>query len=395
MEYIYADRISTVQPSAIREILKTTQDPNVISFAAGSPATAAYPLREIADITSAILQEQPLAALNYSISEGYTPLREACKKFVRDREGDIVRDDDDLIVVSGAQQGIEIVAKCFVNDGDSVVIEEPTFLSAINTFKTYNARMLGAPVKPDGVDVEVLEQLFKQNPNCRVFYTIPNFQNPTGYTMSAVKRKQVYDICVRYNVLILEDNPYGEVRFNGEHIPTIKSLDTTGHVIYVGSFSKIIAPGMRVGYILANKRAMPPMVVAKQVADVHSNILAQMVCERFLTTADMGAHLANLRGIYSQKAKLMLNALDANCGSKVAFSRPDGGMFLWATLPQGQNAKDFCTAAAARGVACVPGNPFYLDMEAECREFRLNFSAPTDEQILRGCELLGETIKSM
>lgn len=393
MEYNFANRIKTVQPSAIREILKTTQDPNVISFAAGSPAVEAYPVKEIDNITRMILENSPMIALNYSISEGYQPLRTAITKFVNSREGNIVTEKDDVIVVSGAQQGIELTAKCFVNEGDTVLVEEPTFLSAINTFRTYNANVLGVKMEEDGPCIESLEKHLAENQNVKMFYTIPNFQNPTGYTMSLEKRQKIYQLCVKHNVLILEDNPYGEVRYTGQPLPTIKSLDSDGYVIYVGSFSKIIAPGMRIGYILANKAAMQPIVVAKQCSDVHSNILAQMVCERYLSTGNIPAHLASLQNIYRKKATLMLQELANNCGDKVKFSQPEGGLFIWATLPAGTDAVDFCKKAAERGVAVVPGNPFYLDAAAPCNEFRMNFSAPSNQQIIKGCEILGQVIK--
>ena len=392
--YQFADRMNGIKPSAIREILKSTQDPKVISFAAGSPASEAFPVKEIENITKMILSDNPIAALNYSISEGYTPLRKAISNFIKDREGAIVTTDDDVIVVSGGQQGIELATKCFVNDGDVVLVEDPTFANAINTFRTYHAELVGIPMEPDGPNIAKLEEALTTHKNIKMFYTIPNFQNPTGYTMSMEKRQAVYRLCASHGVMILEDNPYGDLRYSGTSIPSIKSLDTQGVVIYVGSFSKIIAPGMRIGYVVANKDIMSPMVVAKQCSDVHSNILAQMVCERFLATGNIPSHMNTLQKIYRQKKNLMMEHLQENCGM-ISFTQPEGGLFIWATLPNNMDSLMFCKKAAEMGVAVVPGNPFYVDETAPCSTFRINYSTPTTKQIIEGCQRLGALTREL
>lgn len=392
MNYEFSNRIAAVQPSAIREILKSTADPNVISFAAGNPAPEAFPVKAIENIISIIMGDSPIAALQYSVSEGYAPLREAVRTFACSREPGVAKTQDEVLIVSGAQQGIDLTIKSLINEGDTVLSENPSFVSALNTIRSYGANLVGVPVDDDGINIEALEAAIVGNSRVRLLYTIPNFQNPTGVTMSAAKRRQVYELCKRHGVLILEDNPYGDLRFAGKHQPAIKTLDEDGLVIYIGSFSKIIAPGLRVGYVIANKGVMPKLVVAKQCSDVHSNILAQMVCERFLTTSNTASHLYNLQKIYDSKAELMINSLQASCGDNLSWNRPEGGLFLWCTLPGRVEMKSFCAAAAAKGVAVVPGHAFLTDESAPCGSFRVNYSTPSNSQIVRGAELLGATL---
>lgn len=394
MNYTFSNRIAAVQPSAIREILKATSDPNIISFAAGNPAPEAFPVKSIENIIAIIMGDTPIPALQYSLSEGYTPLREATRTFALSREPGIATDNDSVLIVSGAQQGIELTIKCLVNEGDTVLSETPSFVSALNTIRSYGANLVGIPMDSDGINLELLEKALKEQPRVKLLYTIPNFQNPSGSTMSGEKRKAVYELCRSHGVLILEDNPYGDLRFAGKHIPAIKTLDTDGIVIYVGSFSKIIAPGLRVGYIIANSGLLPKLVVAKQCSDVHSNILAQMVCERFLVSCNMPSHLMNLQRIYDSKAELMMNSLAASCSDLLRWNTPEGGLFLWCTLPQGADMNAFCKASVAAGVAVVPGTAFLADEGEPCSSFRVNYSTPTNEQIVRGAELLGAALKN-
>ncbi|MEG0754265.1 MAG: PLP-dependent aminotransferase family protein [Angelakisella sp.] len=393
MKYNFSKRIAAVQPSAIREILKSTSDPNVISFAAGNPAPEAFPVKSIENIIGIIMGDTPIPALQYSVSEGYPALRDATMAFANSREEGISTPDDTIQIVSGAQQGIELVIKCLVNEGDTVLSETPSFVSALNTIRSYGANLVGIPMDKDGINLELLEKELTEQPNVKLLYTIPNFQNPAGITMSMEKRKAVYELCRNHGVVILEDNPYGDLCFSGKHLPAIKTLDTDGIVIYVGSFSKIISPGLRVGYVIANKDFMPKVVVAKQCSDVHSNILAQMVCERFLMSCNMNSHLFNLQRIYDAKAELMMNSLSASCGNLLSWNKPAGGLFLWCTLPDGVDILGFCKAAAAAGVAVVPGTAFLTDESAPCQSFRVNYSTPSNEQIVRGAELLGQALK--
>ena len=394
MRYQFSQKIDALQPSAIREILKATADPSVISFAAGNPAPEAFPVEAVQKITREILEENPISALQYSVTEGYPPLRDQLTRLVKERYG-IGRDFDQVLVVSGAQQGICLAAHCLLDEGDKVVSESPSFIGSLNAFRSFSFQLVGVQMEEDGIDIDRLEQALKENPNAKFIYTIPNFQNPTGITMSLEKRKAVYRLALEYGVLILEDNPYGELRFAGEDIPTIKSMDTEGIVIYCGSFSKVLSPGLRVGYVVAPKEIIAKMTVAKQSSDVHTTILSQMICERFLAAYDFAAHIAGLREIYRKKSALMIREMDGCFSPAVTHTNPQGGLFLWCSLPKGADMPAFCQKAVEQGVAVVPGSAFLTDESGNSESVRLNFSTPTDEQIKKGIGLLGDLTKKL
>ncbi len=389
MNYEFAHRMSGLQASAIREILKFTADPSVISFAAGNPAPEAFPVEAVEKITEDILRKNPIGALQYSISEGYTPLRDKLKSYLKERNN-IGQDFDELIITSGAQQGIEIACKVMCNPGDTVICENPSFVGSLNAFKSFDVNLVGVDVEADGISVEGLEEALKENPNTKLVYLIPNFQNPTGITMSLEKRMACYELCKKYGAIILEDNPYGELRFSGNDVPTIKSLDTDGIVIYCGSFSKVLSPGLRVGYAYACKELIQKMVVCKQVSDVHTNILGQMICYEFMANYDFAEHIKKLQEIYRNKCNLMLDCLSKHLNPKISYTHPEGGLFIWCTLPENVNMMEFCKRAVQNKVAVVPGNAFLPSEEYKTQSFRLNFSTPTDEQIIKGIEILGE-----
>lgn len=401
MQYEFASRMNGMQASAIREILKFTADPSVISFAAGNPAPEAFPTAEIEKITDRILCDTPIAALQYSISEGYTPLRETLKADLKQRYG-IGTDGDELIVTSGAQQAIELCCKVLCDPGDTVLVESPSFVGSLNAFKSYQANLVGVELESDGISIEGLKRALAENKNVRFLYTIPTFQNPAGVTMSAEKRKEVYRLCLEHGVLILEDNPYGELRFNatedrlgGTYVPPIKSLDTEGIVLYCGSFSKVLSPGMRVGYLCAPKAIVQKVVVCKQVSDVHTNILSQMICNEFMTTCDFNAHLEHLRSIYTHKSRLMLDEMKRQLNPAITWVEPTGGLFVWCRLPDGVDMQAFCVNAVQNKVAVVPGTAFLAHADDTTQCFRMNFSTPTDEQLVRGMEILGELTKTL
>lgn len=389
MDYSFSNKVAGLKASAIREILKFTAYPDVISFAAGNPAPEAFPVAETAEIISRILSENPVAALQYSITEGYTPLRETLKKRLS-VQNSYDPDADDVIITSGGQQGNELSCKVFLNEGDTLICESPSFIGSINSFKSYNVNLVGVPMDGEGIDPELLEDALKANKNTKIIYLIPNFQNPTGKCMSLERRKTVYGLAKKYGVMILEDNPYGEIRFEGENIPSVKSFDTDGRVIYCGSFSKVLAPGMRVGFVSAPKEVAQKIVVCKQVSDVHTNILAQMTADEFVNKYDFEAHLDRIRGIYRKKCALMLSEIDKNFSRRITVTRPQGGLFIWATLPGDCDMTGFCKRAVEAKVAVVPGNAFTINEDDPISSFRLNFSTPTDEQLVRGCEILGE-----
>lgn len=395
MNYNFSEKVSHLQASAIREILKFTSDPEVISFAAGNPAPEAFPVEDVKRISEEILESNPILALQYSITEGYTPLRDVLKKRMN-IEGNFNSDIDELIITSGAQQSNELAAKVLCDEGDTIICEAPSFIGSLNAFKSYNVNLVGVELEDDGINLEKLEETIKNNKNTKLIYLIPNFQNPTGNTMSLEKRKRVYELARKYDVFILEDNPYGDIRFAGEHIPSIKSIDTDGRVIYSGTFSKVLAPGIRVGYCSAPKEIVSKVIVCKQVADVHTNIWAQILAERFLSTCDMDKHLTEIRKIYKHKCELMLSEIEKNFSGKIKYTKPEGGLFVWCTLPEDCDMMGFCKRAVAEfKVAVVPGNAFTINETDKTTSFRLNFSTPTDEEIVKGCELLGKLSKEM
>lgn len=395
MNYNFSEKVSNLQASAIREILKFTSDPEVISFAAGNPAPEAFPVEDVKRISKDILEKNPILALQYSVTEGYTPLRDVLKERMKE-QGNFDSDSDELIITSGAQQSNELAAKVLCNEGDTIICEAPSFIGSLNAFKSYNVNLVGVELDDDGINMEKLEETIKSNKNTRLIYLIPNFQNPTGLTMSFEKRKRVYELAEKYDVFVLEDNPYGDIRFAGEDIQSIKSMDKSGRVIYSGTFSKVLAPGIRVGYCSAPKEIISKIIVCKQVSDVHTNIWAQILAERFLSTCDMENHLVEIRKIYKHKCELMLSEIEKNFSSKVKFTKPEGGLFIWCTLPSDCDMMGFCKRAVSEfKVAVVPGTAFTINETDKTTSFRLNFSTPTDEQIVKGCELIGKLSKEM
>ena len=394
MDYKFSQKVSHLQASAIREILKFTVDPEVISFAAGNPAPEAFPTQLLTKLSAEIFEQDPILALQYSVSEGYTPLRELLKKEL-EKKGEFVPERDDLIITSGAQQANELAAKVLCDEGDVLVAEAPSFIGSLNAFKSYNVDLKGVTLKEDGMDLEELEGVLK-NGGVKLIYVIPNFQNPTGRTTSLEKRKGLYELAKKYGAIILEDNPYGDLRISGENIPSIKSMDKDGIVMYSRTFSKVLAPGIRVGYISAPKEIVSKMIVCKQVSDVHSNIWAQVLAYKFMNTVNFEEHIKGLQAIYRKKCGLMIEQMKKNFSSKIVYEVPQGGLFIWCTLPDGCDMPSFCKKAVSEyKVAVVPGNAFMIKESDKTSSFRLNFSTPTDEQIIRGCEFLGKLSKDM
>ncbi len=396
MDYKFTEAIANLAPSAIREILKYSSVPGMISFAAGNPSPEAFPSKDIQRITTDILTSNSINALQYSVTEGYAPLRDTMKKYMSEKHNSFNADMDELIITSGAQQVMDLMTKAFVEKGDVIITEAPSFIGSLNTFRSYGAKLVGVPVDEDGMNIERLEKALQENKNAKFIYTIPNFQNPTGITMSMEKRKSVYNLAKKYGVLILEDNPYGEIRFAGENLPNIKSMDTEGIVVYAGSFSKVLSPGMRVGYAIGNKTIIAKLTVCKQTSDVHTTILMQMVTDEFLKQTDFESHLEMLRGLYRKKANLMMSLMDEHFGDKITYQKTEGGLFVWCTLPKSVDMMDFCTRAVKeKKVALVPGTAFLINETDECHNFRTNYSTPTDEQLVKGMQLLGDLAKEI
>lgn len=389
MNMAYSNKIAAVQPSAIREILKLSSDPSVIRFSAGNPAPDAFPVDEIRRITACILDEQPIDALQYGLTEGVPVLLEALKGHLHRRYG-IGSQNDRLLVTSGAQQVMDLTARCFLNEGDVVLCESPSFIGSLNCFRSYGARLCGVPVEADGMDVDALEQALKTERRVKMIYTIPNFQNPSGTTMTLAKRRRVYALAKQYGVLILEDNPYGDTRVAGQPLPAIKTMDQDGLVIYAGSFSKILSPGLRVGFACVPEWMTGKLTVAKQCVDVHTPVLNQMIVARWLQECDVDAHILKIQDIYREKLNLMCSLIDSRMGGFFTYVRPEGGLFIWCELPRRADMQAFAMEAVQQKVAVVPGSAFLTDERQPCHHIRLNFSTPTGQEIIDGMEILSQ-----
>ena len=395
MDYLFSDRVLALKPNAIREILKSASDPEVISLSAGNPAPDAFPVEAISEISARILRDNPIGVLQYGVSEGYNPLRDTLKTYLKEKHN-IGSGDDELIIVSGAQQVMDIAAKTFLNEGDVLVCEAPSFVGSLNTFRSYNAELVGVPVQPDGMDMDALEKVLDENPLAKMIYTIPKFQNPSGVTMSLEKRKRLYELAKAHGCMIIEDNPYGDLRYYGEDVPSIKSWDTEGIVIYSGSFSKVISPGIRVGFMVAPKAAMAKMIICKQGQDVHTTMWSQMICNEYMTKYDFEGHLSFLRKLYTQKADLCMQLLDEYVvPNGITYNKIQGGLFIWCDLPEDVDMLDFCKKLTERKVCVVPGNAFLTDSDLPCHSFRINFSTPTDKDLTKGIKEIGKLAKEI
>lgn len=392
MEYNISEKMKNMKPSAIREIFKSLGTPGAISFAAGNPSPESFPVDFIAESAADIFRNDAVTALQYSVTEGYPALRKDVEKRLSEKFG-INTEGNMTIIISGGQQGIELACKALCNEGDAVICENPSFIGALNSFRSLGVTPYGAELDDDGINLDQVEQLIKTVPNVKMLYLIPTFQNPAGITTSLEKRKAVYELARKYDLIILEDNPYGELRFAGEDVPTIKSFDTDGRVIYFGSFSKILSAGMRVGFFCAPEPVAQKMVVAKQVEDVHTNIFFQMICHRFMSEYDMNGHIEKIKKLYRHKCTLMLECLDKYMPDGVKYTRPEGGLFLWCTLPCGITLDEFIKKSVASNVFVVPGTAFNCDTEAKSSSFRLNYSVPSDEEIEKGIKILADILR--
>ena len=394
MEYQFSDRVKGLKPSAIREILKNSSAPGIIPLSAGNPAPDAFPYDAIRQVSARLLEDTPIEALQYGVTEGYAPLREHLLSYMKQKHS-VGTPDDGILITSGAQQVMDLLTKALLNEGDTVLCEAPSFIGSLNTFRSYRAKLVGIPMEEDGIDTARLEAALQSEKNIKYLYTIPNFQNPSGITMSLEKRKRVYELCRDHRVVILEDNPYGDLRFSGEDLPSIKSFDTEGVVMYAGSFSKVVSPGMRVGYAIGPQAVIQKMVVCKQGEDVHSNMWAQIVCHRFMTQFDYEAHLQGLRDIYRRKSRVLLSAMEGHFKPLITWSPFEGGLFAWCTLPGGMDMLGFVKRAMERRACVVPGTAFLTDEAEPCQSFRINFSTPTDEQLQEGVRILGGVAREM
>lgn len=385
-----AERVRPLEASAIREMFKLMGQADIISFAGGIPSPEVYPLDALADIAEEILKTNGTFALKYGITEGYAPLIAQVEE--KNKRNGIGAECDATIITTGAQQGIDLAAKCLLDPGDGVIVESPTFVGTLNSLRSYQAKLYGVNVESDGIDLCATEEILKSK-KIKMIYTIPTFQNPTGITMSIEKRKDLLELAKKYDCLILEDNPYGELRFKGDDVPTIKSMDDEGRVIYVGSFSKTLSPGMRVGFLVGHSALMERIIVVKQANDVHTPLITQMIISEFMKRYDMDAHIAKGAQSCKKKCEAMLSAMDGYFPDKAVYTRPDGGIFLWVTLPEGTDTVALSPKAIANKVAFVPGNSFMVSAAEPSNCFRLNFTTASDEQIEQGIKALGELLK--
>lgn len=392
MDFTFSNKISSLQPSAIREILKATSDPGIIPLAAGNPAPEAFPVDTVGAVAKVILDKYPIEALQYGVSEGYQPLRDTVFSWLKRREN-IGNDYDEILITSGATQVTDLLTKVICNEGDIVICEEPSFIGSLNCFRSYGCKLKGVPVEADGMDIDALEEALETTENVKFIYTIPNFQNPSGTTMSLEKRKRLYELAVKYKVVVLEDNPYGDLRTEGESLPTIKSMDKEGVVVYAGSFSKILSPGLRVAYCVADKKLIAKMTVGKQASDVHTPCLNQMIVNEWFKNYDVDGHIVKIQDIYRKKLNLMCDCIEKELGDFVEYVKPEGGLFIWCKLPDSVDMLEFVKKAVGKKVAVVPGNAFLMEDTEKCQYIRLNFSTPTDEGIIEGVRRLGEVAK--
>ncbi|MCL2773406.1 MAG: PLP-dependent aminotransferase family protein [Oscillospiraceae bacterium] len=390
MDYRISDKMINIKPSAIREIFKSLTDPTVIAFAAGNPSPDAFPVEKMSELSEIIYEKMPVLALQYGITEGYAPLIEKIKTRLKNRFN-IDSKSDSALIMSGGQQGIDLTCKVMCNPGDVVICERPSFIGALNSFKANGANIVQIDMESDGICIEKLEKALIEHKNAKIIYLIPTFHNPLGTTMSLEKRKAVLVLAKKYGVIILEDNPYGELRFRGEEIPTIKSFDKDDIVVYCSTFSKIIAPAIRVGFIVAPQEIANKIVVAKQVNDVHTNMYFQIMCDLFIEKFNIGEHIEKIRVLYKNKCLLMLDEMRKKFDKvNIKYTSPDGGLFLWCTLPDNIDLTRFVKLSLDKKVAVVPGGTFLADEREISHSFRVNYSFPTDEQIITGVNILAQ-----
>ncbi|MCL2080705.1 MAG: PLP-dependent aminotransferase family protein [Oscillospiraceae bacterium] len=388
MTYRFSAPMTGLKPSAIRELFKITQQPDVISFAAGNPSPDAFPSEELGELSARIFAGMAGFVLQYGLTEGYMPLRDAVTQRLKTQN--IGREGDMTVITSGAQQGIELAARVLCDAGDVVLCETPSFIGALNTFRSHGLKLKGVDMDGSGIVPESLESALKTVPNIKILYTVPTFQNPTGITMTLKRREQVLELCAKYGVIIIEDNPYGDLSYDGEPPPAIKSMDTEGIVVYVGSFSKIISPGLRLGYVAAPAPITEKIVVAKQGEDVHTTLFSQVLAHEFMAHYNLDLHIAKCRALYHRKRDLMVCACARYLDADII--KPGGGLFLWGTLKNTDDSMAFYRRALDKKVAFVAGSVFLPDTDGVTPGFRLNFSMPSDEQIGKGIEILGGLI---
>jgi len=388
--YSFADRLTGITGSAIRQIFMLLQDPEIISFAGGNPSPQSFPKETLAKLAERILKEQGEAVLQYGGTIGMHSLRDTTLAELA--KIGIQAGRDEIIIISGSSQGLDLTAKAFLNPGDRVLVESPTFLGALQTFLIYQADIKSVQTDENGLIPEDLEKKIKLH-RPKFLYTIPTFQNPTGLTMAEDRRREVLSICEREGVIVLEDDPYRDLRYAGEPLPPIKTFDKNNNVIYLFSFSKIISPGLRVGAAVADKEIIGKFNICKQGADVHTSNLAQALADAYCRSGELEAHKKRINEMYKKQMETMLSLMDTLFPGEVKHTVPQGGLFIWAELPEGVDATAIFKKAVEKKVAFVPGTHFYCEGGHE-NTLRLNFSMASLPQIEEGMERLAQVIKA-
>jgi len=391
MSLSFSKRMDNIKASEIREMLKLTQKPEVISFAGGLPAPELFPVEEMKKTLAKVMDEYGKVALQYGPTEGFEPLRvKILDRMAKVKVNNLTTDN--ILITSGSQQGLDFMAKAFIDPGDVILCESPTYLGAINAFKAYEPRFVEIETDDDGMIIEDLERALKENENVKFIYVNPDFQNPSGRTMSIERRKGLVQLANKYNVAIVEDNPYGELRFEGEIYPAIKHYDTEGRVIFLGTFSKVFSPGVRLGWIAADKEVLHKFVLIKQGADLQSSTLDQIAVYKFLEDYDIEAHIEKIKKVYKRRKDLMLNTIKEEFPEGIKVTNPDGGLFTWVVLPEHINARELAMKALEKNVAFVPGGSFFPNGGHE-NTFRVNYSNMQEDRIVEGVKRLAEVLK--
>jgi 2-aminoadipate transaminase len=393
-ERVYALRAKGMKASEIRELLKVAKQPGVISFAGGFPDPTIFPVNEINEVTDFVLKNYGNDALQYGVTEGLKELRETLV-FKMKKEG-VDIGIDNLIITTASQQGLDLIAKVFIDPGDMIIVESPSYLGALQAFNAFEAQYTDIRINKDGMDTDILEEtlkdlIFKQRIKPKFIYTVPNFHNPTGVTLSLERRKRLIEISEKYQIPIVEDDPYGEVRFEGEHLPPLISMNRT-HVITLRTFSKILSPGLRLGWIIGDPEVIRKIVIAKQAADLCSPSITQYIVNEFLKRGYLEPYLERVKVEYKKKRDIMIESMEKYFPEEVKFTRPEGGLFIWVTCPKSINTEELFFEAIEEKVAYVIGASFYAHRNIHnC--MRINFSLPTYDQIEEGIKRLGNLLK--
>lgn len=387
----FADRMDNLQASEIRELLKLTEKPEIISFAGGLPAPELFPVEEMKKVAVKVLEEGGQQALQYAATEGFGPLRDVIANRMNEKFNTKVSADE-ILITSGSQQGLDFSGKIFLNEDDVVLCESPSYLGALNAFKSYGPKFIEVPTDENGMIMEELEKILETTENVKMMYVIPDFQNPTGRTWPLERRKKFMEIVNKFEIPVLEDNPYGELRFEGEILPSLKSMDEKGLIIFLGSFSKIFCPGFRIGWVAAEKEILEKYIMIKQSADLQTSTIGQREVAKFMELYDLDAHVEKIKDVYRVRRDLMLNTMKAEFPEVLKFTYPEGGLFTWVELPKGIDAKDVMAECIKSNVAFVPGGSFFPNGGKD-NTFRLNYSNMSDERIVDGIKRLAKVLR--